>query len=375
MKRLVRLLLLIGGLLCLPPPAAALEHRGAQVHPWFSGRSAADNVRELDALAAAGADTARMDLPWSSVEPRGPGLHDTAFLARVDAYVEAAAARGIRPVLNLHSTPCWASSAPGKLRRSCRGGFGDASFHAPSSPGDLERVSAFLAARYASRLTAFEVWNEPDHPFFMRGAAGKAGRADLYAPMLRAAHRGVKRAAPGLDVLGGAIEGTDSEFLQLLYDRDISGHYDAISYQPYNGRRAPTEPRPQGWSEDYELSHGTVRMRNTMLRNGDRRPRLWMTEYGWSTCAYDEPGEVPSRCVDGGTQAAYIARAAALTRTWFPFVEGMSVYEVRDSRESEPPGCYECRFGLLRADFSAKPAYAAFRGANGPLGSPLLPPD
>ena len=354
------------GLLALPASAAATARQGAQVHPWFPGRTDAENLRELDALAASGADTVRMDMPWSMVEPGRSGEHDATFLARADRYVDAAVARGLPPVLNLQSTPCWASDAG---RRRCGAESG---FQPPTDLGTLEAVSAFLAARYADRLVAFEVWNEPNLPFFLRGGDDKAARADLYAPMLKASYRGVKRAAPRLDVLGGSINGTDSDFLQLLYDRGIAGHYDAIAFHPYNGRRAPAEPRPPGWPEDYEFSHGTVRMRDTMLRNGDSRPRLWMTEYGWSTCAYDDPGQVPSRCVDERTQAAYVSQAAALVLTWFPFVEGMSWYEVRDSQESEPPGCLDCRYGLLRADFSPKPSFAAFRAAAGPIGSPLL---
>lgn len=92
-----------------------------------------------------------------------------------------------------------------------------------------------------------------------------------------------------------------------------------------------------------------------------------------ATCARDEPGQKPPRCVTERAQAAHIAQASALVRTWFPFVEGMSAYEIRDSRESDPPGCFECRYGLLRADFSRKPSFEAFEAANGPLGSSLLP--
>jgi len=365
---------LLGLALAVPAPSAgALEHSGAQAHPWYPGRSDAQNLRELDVLAQAGADTVRMDLPWSNLEPQAPRRRDRRFLARVDAYVDAAVARGLRPILNLHSTPCWASRASAALRRRCSGGFGDASFYAPADVRDLAAVSEFLADRYAGRLLAFEVWNEPDSPFFLRGAEGKPADADLYAPMLKAAYRAIKRAAPRLDVLAGSIDGTDSEFLQLLYDRGIAGHYDAIAFHPYNGGRPPAQPRPVGWPEDYEFAHGTARMHETMLRNGDRRPRLWMTEYGWTSCAQDDPGQVVSRCVDERTQAADLTQANTLVRTWFPFVEGMAWYEVRDSRPAPEGGCYECRFGLLRADFSPKPSLTAFRAANGPVGTRLLP--
>jgi len=345
-------------------PATALEHQGAQVHPWWPDRTEADNLRELDVLASSGANSLRMDMPWSLVEPER-GQPDREFLSRVDRYIDAAITRGMRPILNLHSTPCWASEGG---RRACGAESG---FEAPDDLKALESVSALLAGRYSNSLVAFEVWNEPNLPFFLRGARDKVGRARLYAPMLRASYRGVKRSAPRLDVLGGSISGTDSEFLRLLYERGVSGHYDAIAFHPYNAARPPAEPRPRGWPENYEFSHGTVRMLETMLRNG-AAPRLWMTEYGWSACAYDE-SQRPSRCVDEKAQAAYLGQAAALVRTWFPFVEGTVWYELRDSRESVPPGCFECRFGLLRADFSPKPSLAAFRAANGPLGSLLLP--
>jgi hypothetical protein len=40
-------------------------------------------------------------------------------------------------------------------------------------------------------------------------------------------------------VIGGSIEGTDSDFLKMLYDRGLASNSDAVSFHPYNGPRAP----------------------------------------------------------------------------------------------------------------------------------------
>lgn len=176
------------------------------MHPWFPGRTEASNLRELDTLKAIGANTVRMDMPWADVEPTTKGVYDQAFLQRVDSYIDAAVARGIKPILNIQQTPCWASSAPPHIKNGCAGS--EWRFYAPADPADLESISRFLASRYASRLAAFEVWNEPDLPGSLRGVTTKTASADLYAPMLKAAYRGVKASSPSLRVLGGAIEGT-----------------------------------------------------------------------------------------------------------------------------------------------------------------------
>jgi len=97
-------------------------------------------------------------------------------------------------------------------------------------------------------------------------------------------------------------------------------------------------------------------MREVMTANGDDEARVWLTEFGWTTCT-----DGSYRCVSSELdQARFISDAFGMIRSEFPFVTGAVVYELRDSREGD---CSECRFGLLRRDLLPKPAWSAFETA------------
>lgn len=360
LRRVLTRSLVVG--LCLWPAtaSAALEYRGAQMHPRYPDRTAAANARELDALEAVGATTVRMDLSWTTLEPVGRGRYDQGYLRDVDDFIGAARARGIKPILNLHSTPCWASSAPGSVKRGCRSRYGDVNWYPPTSNADLAGVASFLAGRYAADLAALEVWNEPNHPNFMKPEdLTSEQRADRYAAMLDAVYPAVKRAAPTLTVVGGAIEGTDVPFLEALYERGAGDDFDALSFHPYHGPRSPYRPRPSGWDPKYDFRDGTAAMRDAMVAHGDAAKQVWLTELGWTTCA-----DGSYICVSERDQATFVKEALTLIRTRWPWVRAATFYEARDSRDGS---CTECRYGLLRRDFSPKPAYRALRSALRPF--------
>lgn len=344
--------------LLFPPGAvsAAPEFRGAQVHPWWSGQTSELREQELDKLADAGATTLRMDLPWAAVEPLERGVLDETFIARVDRFVASARERGIRPIMNLHSTPCWAAAAPDAVKQDCADLWGDVNWYPPADPRDFARVPAYLARRYGEDLAAMEVWNEPNLAEFQKpDERSKSERADRYAEMLDAVYPSVKKAAPSLPVMGGAIEGTDSDFLEMLYDRKLARNSDAVSFHPYNGPRAPDWDRPEDWDPKYDFKAGISRMREVMEANGDGQSRVWLTEFGWTTCM-----DGSYRCVSEKDQARFILDAFEMIRRDFPYVDGAVVYELRDSHDGD---CVECRFGLLRRDLTPKPAWSAFETA------------
>ena len=154
-----------------------------------------------------------MDLPWAAVEPFERGVLDETFLARVDRFVAAAKARGIRPIMNLHSTPCWAAAAPETVKQGRRRYV---NWYTPAEAQDLARVSRHLATRYGEDLAAIELWNEPNLENFLEpDDLTKSERADRYAEMLNAVYPSVKEAAPSLPVIDGAIGGPDSDFLEI----------------------------------------------------------------------------------------------------------------------------------------------------------------
>lgn len=363
-----------------PQAPGATRWSGAQMHPWGlgEGRDPADNLRELDALEAAGANTVRIDMPWADIEPFRDRI-DPGFLRRVDEFMAAANRRGMDPIMTVAATPCWASSAPGRGDCSRFENRFRGFRYAPTDPAELGEISAFLARRYTSdpfRLAALEVWNEPNGCLLQlagepSGCAPTSGvdpasgaKAAVYAEMVRATYPRVKTAAPKLTVLAGALGGEHPlRFLRALYRRGLLGHYDAISIHPYNRRFEPgsdgsEDGRPAGqvFRRYVEAAHRTV----AEAESGGRRSPIWLTELGWSACPLGDP-PTAMFCVSEGAQARFLGQALETVERDWPWVEGVSVYEVRDSPVANP---VEGSFGLLERDFGPKPSHAAFAGRN-----------
>jgi hypothetical protein len=290
-------------------------------------------------------------MTWASIELEGRGRVNWPYVRRADAFMRLANHHGLPVIVTLWGTPCWASRAPGDLRRGCRGRWWDRGVTAypPRAARDFARVAAWVAGRWQTQIAALEIWNEPNLSFFFRSDYA----ARDYSRLVRASYRPVKRSAPGVRVLAGAFAYSDDVFLNALYKRGrIRGSYDAISYHPYTDGRNPRAPAGAAGPKK-SFPDGTNRLRQVMAEQGDTGD-LWITEVGASTCA-----GAPT-CVDEATQADHVRGFLELAAA-MPFARAVVVYSLRDdaSPATRPSG----RFGLLRYDLSPKPAFAAFREA------------
>lgn len=159
----------------MPAATAAPGLVGVQIARASPSTGAAVVDRQLDEVARVGAKIVRVEAHWSDLEPGAKGDRDPAAVAAVDHAVEGAAARGLRVLLVVDSTPCWASSAPATERDRCTN-------YPPFDPRDAVPVATFLAGRYGARLVAFEVWND-------RTRATSSNRP------VRTRHRGTRRSS------------------------------------------------------------------------------------------------------------------------------------------------------------------------------------
>jgi len=288
------------------------------------------------------AKVVRTEVPWSVFEPQGPEQISATAQAFTDRLVSDAAAAGIRVIMTVDSTPCWASSAPSSLLSGCQASDpNDATSWQPSAPNyaDYAGFVAYLARRYGTQLAAIEVWNEPDQS----NEAYWAGpnKTETYAALLRAAYPAIKQADPHVMVLGGSLVGSNGLFLSALYAAGIKGYYDGLAVHYYS-----------------RLTLDEVReIHEVQLANGDTKP-LWLDEFGWSSC-WPELREQEQLCVTEQIQATNLANTLrTLART--PYVAAAVSYKLQDSSQED--------FGLLSASGAHKLAFSAFAHA---LASPL----
>jgi hypothetical protein len=299
--------------------------------------SAAAIDQQLDRAKALGVKAVRGEVDWDALEPVAAGQRDPAYVAFVDHFVDGARARGLKVVMLVLGTPCWASSAPADVLARCgEDGFrGDeATLYPPVDPAGYGTAVGYLAGRYASSLAAIELWNEPDHASedYFKGP----DKPRHYVELVRAAYPKAKAAAPRVPVLAGALVGADGRFLKALYAEGMKGHYDGLAVHYY------------------DLVLASLRsIRAVQRAAGDTKP-LWLTEFGWTSCYPRSKTQQGHSCVSTATQATDLVDVyrALRTTTW---VKAAVVYNVQDTLQYQ--------FGVVDRQGRLKPAYTALRNA------------
>ena len=338
-----------------PPVSARPVVAGVNAHLMWSDVSAAEQDRQLKLLADAGAGIARVDVGWSSLEERRKGTFERWYLDRLDALVMRAEHHGVRLLLTVTDSPCWASSAPATVKRGCEGAWWDREVqrYPPVEAADYADALAFLVRRYGSRVAAWEIWNEPNQDTYFKSDRP----AEDYAKIVRAAYPAAKAADASATVLAGSLAESPAGFVEKLFDHGIGGNFDAFSIHPYAGDASPDDPGDDAWVKN-SFARGIPSVREVLMRHGEDKP-IWLTEFGWSTSTIrgDEPWR---NGVTEAAQARYTEQALLKVREW-SYVPVAVVFELVDERDD--PDDRESNFGLVRHDRTLKPAYNAFRRA------------
>ena len=309
---------------------AAYGVQGIETHASAPSSAVASSIA---AARLSRARLVRLEGSWAALQPNGPGRYDLAALAALDRAVTQSQAAGMRVVLFVDRSPCWASSAPDAVRGQCTGPGAnrpDVFRYPPANPQDYVQVSAFLAKRYGSALAAFELWNEPDQSNEKYWAG--PDKVKRYVALAKASYDPLKAANPQMKFLVGSFVGGNGRWLNALYREGIKGSYDGLAVHFYS------------------LPLDALRFtRQTQLAAGDRTP-MWLTEFGWTSCYRrgGPPVEIDQRCVSQRAQTENVRDLLAGLRR-MPWVRAAIQYELFDHR-----GGYH--FGLFDERRRAKPA-------------------
>jgi hypothetical protein len=288
-------------------------------------------------MAAAGVTSVRVDFAWESLQPRR-GPMSAWHVRLADRCVNIARANGMSVLGTLSATPAWANGGRGATTP-------------PTRVRDFARFAGWAARHFRGRVGAWEIWNEPDYDVYFHGTTRR------YVKLLRASYRSIKRNdRKALVVTGGVVHNND-RWLRQAYRAGAKGFFDAVGTHPYQGvgDAAPETPDTGG---DWWLMTHVKAVHDLMAAHGDGRKQVWFTEFGWSV--HDNPAGLPlwERGVTAEVQAAYIVRAISLVRASYPYVGRMYWYKERTMPGDE---FHEAGYGLLRADFTPRPAYTALR--------------
>ena len=343
MKKLVRTAKVAASiLLCAALPTAYAEslpgptdppRRGVQVHrfDWTD--------KALDVVASGGFDFVRTGFYWYETE-KTKERYDWSLY---DELVAKLKARRLRAHFTLHGA--------------------NRLYDSKAMPDDPAQIAAFArwaaaaAAHFRDEPVVWEIWNEPN----LASQGAIARDPSRYARFATPTCRAIRAAYPKATVLGGALSTNPaSAALWVRYARtlaagDLTNCVSAYTVHPYS------DLPPETVASTYALMRREV-PRLTPLLNG---------EWGYSTTG--------SRAINDTTQADYAARSFLASEAsgvnynlWF------TLRDYDGHRKQRERG-----FGLVRGDYSRKPAIVAMSTLNrelagfrfdhdcGPLGGDL----
>jgi polysaccharide biosynthesis protein PslG len=238
-------------------------------------------TEDLARMRAGGVETVRLPVPWSSIQRTASSDFDWSGLDFVVG--EAARQRiGILPVLG--TSPGWATGdwrrmpvGNGRQRRAWAAFVGAAAarygtrgtFWAQHRPGSAEPLPRLP-------IKAWQIWNEENFFYFVRPVS--TGR---FARLLAVTRPAIKRADPRAEIVLGGLFGSPRQgppramdattFLDRLYrSKRVKANFDAVALHPYAANVG-------------DLRRQVEDVRRTMIRHGDRRSGLYITEMGWGS--------------------------------------------------------------------------------------------
>ncbi|NJP07094.1 MAG: hypothetical protein HC837_16480 [Chloroflexaceae bacterium] len=313
-------------------PAASSSAFGLNTH--IASRSIHQQTLNLaaDVIDQSGAGWVREDFHWYRIEPQ-PGTYDWEF---TDNTVLLLSERNINIIGVLFPAVGWATPFPGDQP--------DNVSYYPPDPARYAEFVTTVVSRYKDLVQHWEIWNEPDNPFYWQPQIDPAA----YATLLKAAYPAVKAANPNAQVLLSGLVPFDLSFLRKLADEGAWQSFDILSLHPYG------DP----WSPEHgQIDAAGIGAVNILADQLGSKP-IWVTEFGWASGPSDRD---PLGLTNQETQANYLVRSMVLLRA--AGAQRVLWYKLKDTDIANPYGLLH--FGRELDDYSQpKPALAAFRTLN-----------
>ncbi|MEM1060152.1 MAG: glycosyl hydrolase [Verrucomicrobiota bacterium] len=315
-------------------PASAQPKEG-QVSPWGISSSAewANEYPKFNPLLEqVGVQWIRYFPSWTSIQREGPNAFDWE---NADARMASAAQHGIQPQGMLVFFPRWAS-ADGKNPRA-------------NPVKDIKYWNRYVTAaakRYLGKIEYWECWNEFNGSFSV-----SKNKPKDYAGLVKGAYKSLKAVDPNLK-LGISCANFDLSFFRKVIEEGAGGHFDFVCIHPYENLGQVMK----GGGEPGFLSLAASTRR--MLKDNGQDPNMpiWITEIGYKTL------NVPNAERDR-LQADAMVKCFTLS-----IASGIAVVEWFEARGPKYGKKKNEDYGLIRHDWTLRPAWNAFKQMTSTLG-------
>jgi hypothetical protein len=298
----------------------------------------------LSAIRASHPAWVRVFAAWDVLEPQ-QGVYNTYELDSYRAFFASLPA-GTQVDVDVVGTPAWAAGGSANPATP------------PTDDADYASFLAHLANAFQGYVAAWEIWNEESSPVFWNGTAAQ------FVTLLAAAYPTLKALDPQATVIVGA---SDPTFLRALYAGGAQGSFDAVAVHTDTACNI-TSPYVYQYDRgtttiDQYFFLGFTGIHAIMAAAGDGSKPIYMTEIGWSSTAAEcETGAWAGQKLAGVTQAqqaTYLQEAYhCLAAPQYSYVKAAMWFQLVNDGDSAAP---LANYGLLNADGSPKPAFAAFQ--------------
>jgi hypothetical protein len=313
---------------------------GIQDDAWLEFGPGTLNAR-LDSLKRLGVPLVRFTVRWDVVakkRPKNPNSpRDRAYdWRRPDRVMRGLRRHGLTPVVTLLGTPSWANGGRGPN-------------YAPPHPRDFRAFARAAASRYPW-VRYWLIWNEPNHPLWL-----KPTRASIYVEhLLNPGYEGIHSVLRHALVAGGitAPRGGLGGVAPVTWLRGLArahAHLDAYAHNPYPLRPGET-PSAHGCRFCPTITMATLPKLLILVRRYFGPKPVWLTEYGYQTNPPDGFLGVSPR------QQATLLSLAAMRAWRLARVTMLIQYLYRDE-----PQLSRFQTGLVYIDDKPKPSLNGFR--------------
>jgi hypothetical protein len=256
-------LLLLAALALVPTAAQALPRGFFGIVPQTS-----IGKRDFARMRSGGVETIRTMVSWGAVQSSPRGGYDWGGL---DQQLALAAEDWLShdfrrmPVDGARQRQAWAEFVGAAVERY--GSHGEFWLeHGPFSKRPLPKLP----------IRAWQIWNEENFFYFANPVS-----PNRYARLLAITHQAMHRADPRAELVLGGLFGDPGEspppaydavdFLDRLYRLPgVKANFDGVALHPYAADTGVLAALVEG-------------VRRTMVRHGDRRSGLYLTELGWGS--------------------------------------------------------------------------------------------